>query len=417
MATAAKRATGQPRAGLAVPGWTRVAPAVPGGGAPPGARTSIRRGSAGMPDSVSSRHQRATSCSPGHQRGEPAVLSTAGWAKAISRLGRVASSSWWLCGPRPCRFTATSAASARRSNGAKPGPSLGISSSARSRWDASGWSHAGVASTRRCSGKASASARSAGTTVSRSPSPGARRARTVALFTARMAPWRGRRPARAARSLPAGGVRTRGGGHVLGVVEAGVRRRLVLLGPVVEEAGAHPAGDQQGHADASGGLRGQRPGEAHHPELARAVGAGVGQGPQPERGGHRDDPAAGGLHEGQGGANHRGGAEQVDGHHPLPVVGRYVGECAAAVDPRRGHHRVEATVPLGHRAHRRLGGTPVGQVDGDELDGIVGLGHVEHQRLAARLGDGTSRRPPRAMPARCEACSPRPSSTSTLESG
>jgi hypothetical protein len=175
-ATAAKRSTGQRRAPLAAPGWITVAPRTSAGSSSGGGSSSILRGSAGMPLSLRRRHQRSTSCSYERCRGPPALSGTSGCAKAIRRRGRAASSARWLCGPRPWRLTPSAALRARAtgSSGA-----VGSTSSTAPACSASGSSQAGQASTTRWSGNAARSPRRAGSAVSRSPRPSARRTRMV----------------------------------------------------------------------------------------------------------------------------------------------------------------------------------------------------------------------------------------------
>ncbi len=175
-ATAAKRAGGQRRAGLAAPGWMTVAPVAPAGGGPGGwmARSA---GSAAMPLSVRRRHQRATSCSSASHRGPPAVAGTAGWAKATRRRGLRATRRGWLPGPRPWRSMATSGPP--RAAGRAPRPAVGATAWTAPTWATRGTRAGGAASTRRWSGNARATALRAGTPVRKSPRPRARRMTTV----------------------------------------------------------------------------------------------------------------------------------------------------------------------------------------------------------------------------------------------
>ncbi len=176
LATVAKRSAGQRRAALAAPGWTTVAPAASAGSGPGGGTSPSAPGSAGTPCSLSIRHQRSISCSPGRQRGAPVLSETARCANQSqrSRPASASSSRRWLQGPRPWRLTAISAPCSSGGSG--------WSSSAWTRTrpgsiePTSGRSAAGAASTRRWRGNARASARSAGAAVSRSPRPSARSA-------------------------------------------------------------------------------------------------------------------------------------------------------------------------------------------------------------------------------------------------
>jgi hypothetical protein len=203
-ATSAQRPGGQRRETDAAPGWITVAPAVQasatgsaGGGSP------SSPGSAGIPCADSIRHQRSTSCSPERHRGAPGSGWAWGWAKAMSRAGVAARSTRWDCGPRPWRFTATSASRAAGGSGASPWWSITAwtAGSAPDRTSAtSGDRTCGATRSRSWSGWARASAFSAGTAVSRSPRPSARSttsrgrpnlpARRVRPgVTARRAPW------------------------------------------------------------------------------------------------------------------------------------------------------------------------------------------------------------------------------------
>ena len=168
-ATAAQRGRPAPR-GARGAGVDRASPR-----APPRARGARRGRSAGRPGRrgsrtpSSSRHQRATSCSPArhHAPGHR----TPSRANAISRRGRAAQQRAWLCGPRPCRLTATSA----------PWSAGGTARAARCRpprrprRSAPRAARARAARRARGGGRERArSARSAGTAVSRSPRPSAR---------------------------------------------------------------------------------------------------------------------------------------------------------------------------------------------------------------------------------------------------
>ena len=80
-----------------------------------------------------------------------------------------------------------------------------------------------------------------------------------------------------------------GAGGIRGIVQVGIRARLVLLGAAVEECGAHTAGNQQRDADPAGQFGGQRMGEAADREFRGAVGGGVADPLQAEGGCDCDD--------------------------------------------------------------------------------------------------------------------------------
>ena len=137
--------------------------------------------SAGIPTASSSAHHRARSCGWAAATVSQAGPSQPGPASPqrnpIRRRGFSALSARWLCGPVPCRLTATSGAVP--GHGTAVGSGVGSSRSTPPMRSTSGASAALVASTRRCSGWARRSARSAGTATSRSPICRARRTRTV----------------------------------------------------------------------------------------------------------------------------------------------------------------------------------------------------------------------------------------------
>ena len=74
----------------------------------PGTAGSSRRGSAGIPLSASSRHQRCTSCSSGRQRGPPAVSGDVGMGEGDQPPRPQGQQQRLAARPRPCRSTATS---------------------------------------------------------------------------------------------------------------------------------------------------------------------------------------------------------------------------------------------------------------------------------------------------------------------
>ena len=173
-ATVANRSAGQHLAPNAAPGCTITAgplPRAPGG---TGSRRSA--GSAGMPNASSSAHQRARSCGCRAAISAQSGPAQPGLRNPIRSAGRVRSSAWWLCGPEPCRFTASAGGRTRFQRSAS-GRSVGSTSSTAPPARASSPSAAGAASTSGHSGWWRRSARSAGTTTSRSPRPDARSAR------------------------------------------------------------------------------------------------------------------------------------------------------------------------------------------------------------------------------------------------
>jgi hypothetical protein len=213
-ATIAHRSAGQRRDAHLPPGCTTTtSPALSTGGDGDGGGAIDRSdGSApSIPLSRSNRHQRCTSCSFACHTGAPASPSlpshTPSTANATILRGADASRARWLSGPRPCRFTATSTSTptptstgsssrAATTSSTTPSPSNGTNGDSQSL----------VASTWWWVGKARRSARSAGTTVSRSPSPSARSVSSV--VTARTARWTASPPARAPRTLAAARGRT-----------------------------------------------------------------------------------------------------------------------------------------------------------------------------------------------------------------
>ena len=160
-----------------------------------------------------------------------------------------------------------------------------------------------------------AAPRSAGTAVARSPTPSARSTR----ITGTRSPARRRPPV--SRTAQPGGWES--ANMIAAAVSAGSLSIASGPGPVlrvavVEERGPHPARDEQGHPDLTGQLGGERPGEADHPELRRAVRGGVADRLDAQGGGDRDDAAPGRLQVRQRGPDHRRGGEQVHRDDPVP---------------------------------------------------------------------------------------------------
>ena len=150
-----------------------------------------------------------------------------------------------------------------------------------------------------------------------------------------------------------------------GSQQVGVGAGPVLLGPAVEERGAHAARHEHGDADLAGGLGGQRAGEADDAELGRAVGGGVADGLEPEGGGDGDDPAAAAAQVRQGGAHDDRGPDEVDLDHAGPLLDAHVLQPAARVGAGRGDQADDvAAVGAGLLGGRRRGGR-VGQVGPD----------------------------------------------------
>jgi hypothetical protein len=170
-------------------------------------------------------------------------------------------------------LTATSDGRARRAEppGQRaPGAGVDTRATASAMSATSGSSAAGASRTRSCSGKARRARAGPARPVS-SPRGRARAGRRG--LTARTAPCRAAIDDLA--QLDAGGAAE--GEHdglrdLARVGEVRVGRRLVLVGPPVEEVRAHAAGDEQRDADAAGGLGRERAGEADDAELRRAVG-------------------------------------------------------------------------------------------------------------------------------------------------
>ena len=242
----------------------RPAPAR-GGARPRQVQPQVLRGAQAPPAPVTSRHHRSTSCSslvPGRPVADAGLR--AGERRPAGRV-RAPQAGRWLCGPRPCRLTATSRRRAPgRAGPARPGRPPAAPCRPRRAPAAAGRpapappAPAGVRAT-------PGGARAApAPPVSRSPSPSARSATTyeprahgqdvsvdavtTSSRTSQPTGWR------SAISTACGDVGR--------VVELRVRAGAVLLGPVVEERGAHAAGDEQRDADLAGQLRRERPGEA-----------------------------------------------------------------------------------------------------------------------------------------------------------
>ena len=87
---------------------------VPGAPVRPGGCRRRSSGSAGIPTACSSAHHRARSCgcaaATASHSGPSQPGPASGQRNPIRRRGSSASSARWLCGPVPCRFTATSGA-------------------------------------------------------------------------------------------------------------------------------------------------------------------------------------------------------------------------------------------------------------------------------------------------------------------
>ena len=187
----------------------------------------------------------------------------------------------WLSGPRPCRLTARSAPRGRgrqrRGSGAAVHAVVDrVPSRARDerRERARAREHAAV---RR--GTRARSARSAGTPVSRSPSPSARRTTSGGGVTARTAPSDGRHDQLAHLARPAGGcsAKTTACGDVsAGSLSSASGAGLVLLGRGRRRSGVRmPPGTSSVTPTRPAELGRERAREADDAELARAVGGRV----------------------------------------------------------------------------------------------------------------------------------------------
>jgi hypothetical protein len=86
----------------------------------------------------------------------------------------------------------------------------------------------------------------------------------------------------------------------------------------------------------------------------------------------------------QRGPHHSGGAQQVDRDDSLPLVGGYLTERAAGVDPGGGEYCLQLVTTRGHqRRDSILGGDPVGQVSLHVIHIERWSIAVENQRAAA----------------------------------
>jgi hypothetical protein len=164
-----------------------------------------------------------------------------------------------------------------------------------------------------------------------------------------------------------------------------------LLVPAVEERGVHAAGDQQRDADLPPGLRGQRPCEAHHPELQGAVRRGVPDCLDAEGGGDRHHRAGAGEERRERGAHHRRGAEQVDRDDAVPLRAGQVAEAGRGVRTGGGDHGVQAPDPVNEPSDGVLGGPGVGQVDHLVLD-VRDRRPVQPERATTGGADGAGDR-------------------------
>ena len=133
-----------------------------------------------------------------------------------------------------------------------------------------------------------------------------------------------------------------------GSLSIGVRARRYCGSRSSKKRGPHAARDQQGHPDRAGQLGGERPGEADHPELRRAVRGGVADRLDAQGGGDGDD-ACPGTPAGSGSAARITAAVASRSTATIrsQVSRRHVGQLARHVHPGGGDHRVQPAGLLG----------------------------------------------------------------------